>query len=861
MMFNAYFYNLQALPISLFMKKIYCFLILSFFFTTQLSAQIKSPEEFLGYAPGERFTPYYRVLDYFEHVASNTPNISMIQYGETYEYRPLIATFITSPENFKNLEAIRRNNLSRTGLIDSTAAGYDDIAIVWLSYNVHGNEAVSTEAAIQVLYDLANPDNQQAQEWLKNTVVVIDPCLNPDGRERYVQWYQQKAASSYNPNPDAWEHHEPWPEGRTNHYLFDLNRDWAWATQKETRERLALYNQWLPQIHADYHEQNIDNPYYFAPAVEPYHQLITDWQRQFQVMLGENNASYFDKEGWQYFTDEVFDLLYPSYGDTYPIFNGAIGMTYEQGGGGRAGLGIMNAAHDTLTLVDRIAHHVTTSLSTIELSAKNARKLVQEYTSFYEQSNNNPDGTYKAFVIKQGDNSGKITALKSLLDKHHIRYSQSTGSQNFSGFSYQNQKSGKFHMQQGDLIISAYQPKSVLLQVLFEPEAQLSDSLTYDITAWAIPYAYDLDAYALTSHVSGGETATEHAFTAATVKENTYAYVAPWQSMENAHFLAQLLKKDIKVRYAMYDFEVEGKQFKAGSLIISREDNEDKEAFDQEVVNVANNVKQVITPIATGLMTKGYDLGSGNIRFIEPPKVAMLAGEGTSPYGVGEVWYYFEQQLAYPLTIINIKDADHINLSDYNTLILADGSYQQTLEDMNIDEWISQGGKVIALEGALSYFEESDNYALTEYTEEQQKVMDAKEKAKKKEDQLMSYASQERRNISNATSGSIFKLRLDNTHPLALGYPDHYYTLKSGSARYAYLKDGWNVGTIQSSDDLVSGFVGSEMLSRLPESLVLGIEEIGSGQVIYMVDDPLFRAFWNNGKLLFANALFLVGQR
>lgn len=646
-----------------------------------------------------------------------------------------------------------------------------------------------------------------------------------------------------------------------NHYLFDLNRDWAWATQKETRERLALYNQWLPQIHADYHEQGVDNPYYFAPAVEPYHQLITDWQREFQVMLGENNASYFDQEGWQYFTDEVFDLLYPSYGDTYPIFNGAIGMTYEQGGSGRAGLGIMNAAHDTLTLKDRIAHHVTTSLSTIELSAQNASKLVQEYTDFFQRANNNPNGTYKAFVVKTGDNSGKMAALLSLLDTHRIRYSQSTGNQSLTGYSYQNQREGKFQLQEGDLIISAYQPKSVLLQVLFEPETQLSDSLTYDITAWSLPYVYDLNAYALTSRVGEGARVTPKPFTAATAQENAYAYVAPWQSMENAHFLAQLLKADIRVRFATYDFEVADQAFKAGSLIISREDNEDRADFDGQVTAIAQQAQQVVTPLSTGLMTKGDDLGSSSVRFIEPPKVVMLAGEGTSPYGVGEIWHYFEQQLEYPVTIVSTEDAGNINLSDYNTLILPDGNYQDILKEIPIDAWVQQGGKVIALENALAYFEKSDKYALTEYTEEQQKEQDEKAEDKKKRDQLASYASQERRSLSESTSGSIFRLQLDNTHPLALGYPDYYYTLKSGSARYAYLEDGWNVGTIQSSDDLVSGFAGREILDKLPESMVLGVEEKGSGQLIYMVDDPLFRVFWHNGKMLFANALFLVGQR
>lgn len=298
---------------------------------TSLLAQVQSPEEFLGYNLGERFTRHARVVDYFEQVAEQVDNITLVPYGETNEHRPLMVAYVTAPENAARLEAIRQSHLARTSLAEGNTEEFEDLAIVWLSYNVHGNEAVSTEAAMGVLYELATTRNAQAAEWLKNTIVIIDPCINPDGRDRYVNWYNQKVNAIPNPQPESWEHDEPWPGGRMNHYLFDLNRDWAWATQKETRQRLKLYNQWLPHIHADFHEQGVNSPYYFAPAAEPYHALITDWQRELQTMIGKNNARYFDEAGWMYFTRERFDLLYPSYGDTYPIFNGAIGMTFRAG--------------------------------------------------------------------------------------------------------------------------------------------------------------------------------------------------------------------------------------------------------------------------------------------------------------------------------------------------------------------------------------------------------------------------------------------------------------------------------------------------------------------------------------------------
>ena len=258
-------------------------------------------------------------------------------------------------------------------------------AIVWLSYNVHGNETSSSEASMLTLFALVDPANTQSKEWLKNTVVVIDPCLNPDGRERYINWYNSMIGTQYNPQVVAREHREPWPGGRSNHYNFDLNRDWVWQTQVESRQRLAQYNQWLPQVHVDFHEQSVNSPYYFAPAAEPYHEVLTKWQRDFQKTIGKNHAKYFDKNGWLYFTNERFDLLYPSYGDTYPVYSGSIGMTYEQGGIS-AGLGILTDEKDTLTLTDRALHHFTSGMSTVEIASMNASKLVKEFHTYFNDA-------------------------------------------------------------------------------------------------------------------------------------------------------------------------------------------------------------------------------------------------------------------------------------------------------------------------------------------------------------------------------------------------------------------------------------------------------------------------------------------
>ena len=378
-------------------------------------SQIQSPDDFFQEKLGSHFYPHHLIVDYFEHVAANSAQVKFVEYGRTNQNRPLVLAFIASEKNIANLETIRTNNLKRTGLIEGKA-DEDNQAIVWLSFAVHGNEASSPNAAVKTLYELINGTNTDAAKWLENTVVIIDPTVNPDGYARYTDWNRNVSNKILTTNPISREHQEPWPGGRVNHYQFDLNRDWAWATQVESQQRLPYYRQWMPHIHVDFHEQGHNSPYYFAPAAAPFHEYITDFQKDFQTEIGKNNAKYFDQEGWMYFTKERFDLLYPSYGDTYPTFNGSIGMTYEQAGHGRAGKGIDLANGDTLRLIDRINHHTTTALSTIEMSSTNAKRIADNFTDYFQNTAKKPAGKYITFIISGSNSLDKIKRMTALLD-------------------------------------------------------------------------------------------------------------------------------------------------------------------------------------------------------------------------------------------------------------------------------------------------------------------------------------------------------------------------------------------------------------------------------------------------------------
>ena len=830
---------------------------LLFFIVISTNAQLKSPDEFLGYKVGARFTPHWKVVSYFHHVAERAPTlVKLQQYGETNEGRPLIVAFVSSAENIENLENIRKNNLRLASQsLDKMAAVENTPAIVWLSYNVHGNEASSTEAAMMTLYALVDPSNTKTKEWLRNIVVVIDPCINPDGRDRHVNWFNSIVSKNPDPLTESREHDEPWPGGRTNHYNFDLNRDWAWQTQIESQQRMRLYNEWLPQVHVDYHEMGVNSPYYFAPAAQPYHEVVTKWQRDFQEIIGRNHAKYFDESGWLYFTKQDFDLYYPSYGDTYPTYNGAIGMTYEQagsGGGGRAGTSVVTKSGDTLTLHDRALHHFTTSLSTIEVSSQNAARLIKEFHKFFNDAVTSGVGDYKSYIIKNSAaNEERIKALLELLDKNKILYSLAKAG-NANGYNYNNRKNENFSVSENDILISSLQPRSAMVKVLFEPNSKLVDSITYDITAWSLPYVYGLNAYASKQNISSARAWISPSKTTNDVP-SSYGYAIQWKGMESAKGVAQLLKDGIKLRYVEEPFELNGRQFDRGSILVLRTGT-NAGSWDN-VRNIANENGLHLYPMATGFVDKGFDFGSNKVHFMKAPRVALFTGNNVYSNAAGEVWFFFDQQLDYPVTLINLSNFSPSDLSAFDIVIMPTGDYS-FLSDKNISEqfhnWILNGGKVIALESAVAQLSKLDWAIKT-------KKSDDGDKKDSSYALLRRYEDRERDFVAGITAGSIYKVELDNTHPLAFGYPGYYYTMKLDDDIYDFMKDGWNVGIIR-KDEPIAGFVGSRLKPKLKDGLLFGVQNVGGGSITYLADNLLFRNFWENGKLMFCNAVFLVGQ-
>jgi hypothetical protein len=871
----------KFLGIRLFTPFLLIFLLFTAALCTYAQTNVSAPPQFLGYAIGERFTPHYRVLAYAEQVARQAPGrVKIIPYGTTYEGRQLAVVAIGSEANMARLEEIRTDNLRRIGTLAGQPSGKPLPAIQWLSYNVHGNEAVSSEAFMEVLYGLLVPEKASPQltvspKILETSVVILDPGLNPDGHDRYVNWYNQMQGRAADPTPFSREHNEPWPGGRYTHYYFDPNRDWAWQTQEITQQRMALYQQWMPHLHGDFHEMGIESPYYFAPSAKPYHEDITPFQRQFQNIVGQYCSRYFDRNNWLYYTRERFDLFYPSYGDTYPTYNGAIGMTYEQGGSGRAGLAVRKADGDTLTLRQRIDHHVAASFATLESVADRAPEVVKEFGAFFDKAQNSPVGTFKTYVVKSGGDAGKLNALRQLLDRNQIRYGVSGKSQTVAGtlgavpkgkgktaaatggvYNYFTQKNeSSLDIAAEDLVISAYQPKSTFLKILFEPTSALEDSVTYDITAWSLPYAFGLQTYGLSSRIDPvAAPAIPVSGTLAATTEWPYAYLARWQSLPSVQLLAGLLKQKIRVRAAEKPFDLDGQTYAAGTLLITRAGNERLgNRFDELVRQAAATAGVTLTAAKTGFVTKGSDFGSDFVMQLKAPRVAVVSGEGLSPTAVGEVWHYFDQELKYPVSMINGSDLGNVDWTQLDVLVLPNGySYGRILTDRTLTalrDWVRGGGKLIALERAAGALVGKEGFDLKEKDDKTDKPKKAPT------DSLKIYADRERVAVSDETPGSIYRLNLDATHPLGFGLSGGYFALVQEAHNYDILKDGWNVGYLKDSN-LVAGFAGKNAKEKLKQTLAVGVQELGRGQVIYLADDPLFRGFWYSGKLLFGNAVF-----
>jgi hypothetical protein len=836
---------------------------------------VPSPESVLGYAPGDAFTPHHRLVAYLETLAGASDRIDLVTYGRTAEGRPLLLLVVSDPRNLADRERLqdgyRKLGDPRTVSEAEAAALAAQLPVaVWLSFNIHGDEASSSEAAMALAYRLAADRSEATARLLESAVVLIDPCLNPDGRDRYVNWFRSVEGSSPDPLAPSREHHQPWPGGRFNHYLFDLNRDWAWLTQPETRARAALYQTWMPQVHVDFHEMWYDETYFFFPPEHPVHPLLKESMGKWGPVFGRGNADAFDARGWRYYTAESFDLYYPGYGDSWPCLHGAIGMTYEQAGHGLAGAALARAPGDTLTLAERAMHHYTAALATVRTAADRREEKLLDFHRFFLPADG--EGAV-AYVFPPGSDPPRTRELMGLLMAHGVEVDAAT----------EPVKARRLHPYAGDTapstlpagtyVVSARQPLHRFIHAVLEPETALPDTFFYDISAWSLPLAFGIEAYWSEDPV-GGATERLNApppTNGAVVRSGArYAFLISWERNAAARAAARLLKEGVRLHVAGRAFSAEGTAYPAGSLIAFRSDNDT--TLVARLQAAARETGVEIRGVDSGLTESGPDLGSSRVRLLRPPRVALVSGTPVDPTSLGACWFLLDRMYGIPHSLIDLEGGIPASaLRDYTVLVFPDdgeggSGYAASVDSETVGvirEWIRSGGVFVGLAGgaffaakdmsglaATAQAPDADTENLSE--EEQEDLDQALRRETRRE--------REHRRLTNTLPGTIFRVRVDPLHPLGFGYSEDLRVLKISNRALELGPPGSNAAWF-TDDPKIAGYASPRSVEHLAGRPFLVDEPDGEGHVVLYVEDPNFRLFWYGLNKLFLNSIFFLSER
>jgi Zinc carboxypeptidase len=840
-----------------------------------LDERVPRPDVFLGHAVGSRFTHWDRIAAYFDALAAASPRVKVWRYGSTYEGRPLLLAAVTSPENLARLDEIRTQRLR---LADPEALSRGERerlvkrlpAVVWLAYGVHGDEASSSEAAMAVAYTLAAAQGETAG-LLADTVVLIDPLCNPDGRERYLHGYEQRQGMAPNVHRVAAEHFQPWPGGRQNHYLIDLNRDWAWASQQETRARIAAYRSWEPQVYVDFHEMGTDSSYFFPPAAEPVHPRIDRRVLSWLDTFGRANAEAFDRHGWVYYKAENYDLFYPGYGDSYPSFHGAIGMTFEMAGGGRGGLAIDRADGTLLTLADRVGRHVTTSLATFTTAARNAHRLLQDFVATRLKTTEGPGRTY----LWSADQP-EARELADLLLLHGVRVQQlAQGTEVLAQPLAGGREEKEHRFAAGTFVTTTAQPLGALAQALLDREAPMAQSFLerqrrrfdenreaefYDITAWSLPLAYNLRVWiakgtagaelrpveATAAVASSGAASSGKSATGAGGRGSELGWLVAPQGVASYRLAAELRRHRIHHRVALAPLADDGVTYPAGTLFVPRHGNGAE--LPEQLAALLRDGGLAGHAVSSSYAISGVSLGSNRMPPVRPARVGLVAGEGVDPTSFGFLWFLLDREVGLPYDRLDLERLRPSTMAEFDVLILPSGSYEERIGDRAraaLDAWIKAGGELIAIGGDTARW-------LHEHEMISWKPWKAPEPDEESE------GSQERSMAERdiVTPGAIVATRLSADHPLAIGLTSPPPVLVEGSTVMLPSGDPHrDVLVATGQDPVISGFAWPEAKQRLAGSLLVGAETRGSGSVVLFVQEPDFRLFWRGTMPLLLNAV------
>ena len=794
---------------------------------------IPTPKESIGHEVGQWHVTHDKLIAYMQQLANASNRFTIETRGHTYEGRPIVLLTISAPENLNNIEDIRTTHLSLSEPQGSSIALEEQPIVVYQGFSIHGNEPSGSNAALAYAYYLAAAEGAAIEEMLQHTVILFDPSFNPDGLQRFAYWANTNKSDNLNADPNDREYHEVWPGGRTNHYWFDLNRDWLPVQLPESRARITTFHKWLPNILTDHHEMGTNATFFFQPGeAKRVHPLTPKINQELTAEIGNYHIKALDKIGSLYFSEENYDDYYYGKGSTFPDVNGSIGILFEQASSRGH---VQESDNGLLTFPFTIRNQFTTALSTIEAAQQMRVKILGYQRDFYAdmQSTGQKQST-KAYIFGDSKDKAKAWHLAEILQRHKIK---------FYAPSEDMKLNGKTYAKESSYIVPLQQKNPNLINAMFEKRTTFADSLFYDISGWTFPLAFNVD-YTETSVKSFGEQITTlPALEGKVTKNSAYAYLFEWNEYYTPKALNKILNKGLRAKVATAPFTLNNVTYDYGTIMIPVANQELNATEIYSFLNeVAADSHISITGVDTG-HTRGIDLGSGDFEPLKKQRIAMIVGNGIRSYDAGEIWHVLDQRYNIQLTKLDVNYINRVDLSKYTDIIVPSGNLDKNTSAI-LKKWVQEGGTIIGFRNAVEWLQKSEFIKLS---------------FKKDTLEAKNISFEQKRDFYGAqvTGGAIFEATLDRSHPINFGYKNNTLALFRNTNIYMEPdKSSYNNPITYTNNPLLSGYISEENLALLKNSVPFTVKRLGRGRVIGFTDNTNFRAFWYGTNKLMMNAIF-----
>lgn len=796
-------------------------------------ASIPTPASVIGHEVGTWHITHDKLVQYMRKLAASSSRIELEDRGVTYEGRPLLLLKITSEDNHSKLDQIKKNHLSAT--TGKSPTNTQRPIVVYQGFSIHGNEASGSNAALLLAYHLAASKTNSTKELLKNVVVLLDPSLNPDGLQRFAHWVNSHKSVHLNPDPQDREYREHWPGGRTNHYWFDMNRDWLPAQLPESQARLKTFYEWMPNILTDHHEMGTNSTFFFQPGVASRTHPLTPRQNQeLTRQIGLYHAAALDNIGSLYYSGENFDDFYYGKGSTFPDIAGGIGILFEQASSRGH---VQESVNGTLTFPFTIRNQLTTALSTLDAAVDLKDSLLNYQNNFFADALKQSDKDKNmAYIFGSQKNKANSVHLAEILSRHQIEIYKLSKNTEINGVKFLKDKA---------YLVPKHQKNSRILRAMFEKRTVFKDSLFYDVSAWSMPHAFDLDFSENATIRSQNEKISEIKLPNGSVnKKSDYAYAFEWHEYYAPKLLNKILNSGLRAKVGLKPFKTSENQFDYGSIIIPVQNQKyDTNKLYLILKQFAEESHLKIFGLDTGL-NEGPDLGSGNFKPLKPIKVGLLVGDGVTAYDAGEIWHLLDTRFQMKITKLEIRNLVYNNLDKYSSIILPNSRPLDDKTTLKLKSWVERGGNLIAYRNSIKWLNDKGIF-----------------KIKFKENNIdannVSFENKEKFYGAQRIGGAIFNTKLDRSHPINFGYADDNLSVFKNTTLFMEMdKSSYNNPISYTSDPLVSGYVSKDNLALIKNSSALKIKHLKKGTVVAFVDNTNFRGFWYGTNKLLLNALF-----